>query len=287
MFFKKPTFYRIGKIDVDALEAALANCQFTDILPDQTTSFGWAPVFEDQMMFSSHKHLLLKFMVERKKIPASTVQTMLTAACKKIEDDQGFAPGKKARAELKERIVDELTPRALPVRAATLVWIDLEAKMLVIDTHTVGVIDEINSVLLKTESIEINHLEAWPGKVMTGWLFVPDGGDVLPEGYTIDDAVKMEYPGERGTTVTFGKANLYDPAVAVHVSNGAQVIAMAMTFNDRISFTLLPTGQLAGVKPLDIIKDNQVEKDVDVFENDFLLMALELRALSASLIANA
>ncbi len=228
-------------------------------------SCGWSPVRGDELVVSVANQVLLHFTMEKKHLPASAVQTLLDERCAAVEP----APGKKARAALKEAIIDELLPRALATRKTTKVWLDVPNKRLVIDSVSNGV---INAVLTALAPCDLNVGDAfWPSAaVLTTWL-----ADV-PADFSIDDQVTMQF--DSGKTVKYASTDLHGEDVQDNVSNGAQVRTLAMTFNDRVSFVMTDDMQLRRIKPLQVLKD-AAATGADAFESEFTLQCLELGAL--------
>lgn len=273
---KKASLYKLADVaQLEDLEDTLDQAKF---LPcgDALKSAGWAPVRDDELYLKSHGHILLKFLTEKKVIPPSALKRAVEARCAELEETQGFPPGKKARAEIKERVADELAARALTTQTATWVWIDTARGRLVIDSSVVGTMDAILTALIRASGIELTSHKTWAGSFMNHWLL---DEDTLPYNYSIDDTIQLEYPGESGSIAAFKRADLSEAKVRIHAEQGAIVTKMAMTFKDRVSFTLQPNHQLLNIKLLDVVKENQVAKDADEFENTFILEALELRAL--------
>lgn len=235
---------------------------------------GWAPVRDDVLVYLSNNHLLLNFTVEKKHVPAGAVKLVVDEKAAAQEEAQGFGMGKQARKELKERVFDELLPRALSSRSTTKVWIDRGNARIVIDSASNAVVDDVVRALAKTfGDIGLQDVR-WPrAKVVTEWLVEE------PKSFTIDDAVLLQYPGERGKVVKYSRANLDDADVLRHVDGGASVKALAMTYNGRLSFVMTDDSRIRTIKPLDILKEREGEKDVDKFDNDFVLMTSELSAL--------
>lgn len=274
--FKNASIYKLAHPEqLDGLEDTLDQAKFLPV-GDGLKSFGWAEVRGDELCLKSHGHILLRFMIEKKVIPSSALKRAFAERCRETEDEQGFAPGKVQKREILERVHDELASNALTTRAATWVWLDAARGRLVIDSTVGGTLDLIQRALMVTSGIELTSHEHWAGRMMTHWLM---DEDTLPYGYTIDDAVQMEYPGERHTAVAFKKADLAETKVRIHADQGAIVTKLALTFKSRISFALLPIHQLRSIKLLDVTKERQVAADADSQENDFILTALELQAL--------
>ena len=259
------------------------NLPFHPVTDLQLESSGWAPVRDGALTSGVGRHALMYFMQEKKHIPASAVETLVADKIAELEKAQGFAPGKKARKELKERVIDELLPRALATRRRTAVWLDLDKHRLVIDSTSSPVIDAVNRALIRCfEDIGIQDV-SWPGpRVVTEWLIE------TPRDFDIDDEVELRYPGEHGKTVKFKAANLGGVDVQVHVQKGgASVEAIAMTYDSRISFVMTSNMQLRRIKALDVITSAETAKDVDRFYSEFTLIALELGNLIDVLIEEA
>jgi recombination associated protein RdgC len=242
---------------------------------------GWAPVRDDVLAYINNGHWLLNFTVEKKHMPAGAVKLVVNEKAAALEEAQGFAPGKKAMKDLKERVIDELLPRALSSRSTTRVWIDRAHGRIVIDSVSNAMIDEVQRALIKTfGDIGLQDV-AWPrAKVITEWL------EAAPCDFTSDDEVALQYPGERGKVVKYARADLGADDVQAHLKAGASVQTMAMTYNDRISFVMTSDLQVRRIRPLDILKEGDT-KDVDKFDNDFVLMTGEMSALFNALAAEA
>lgn len=279
--FKKATIHVIEDVaKFDGLEDVIDQAKFLPCGTHELKTFGWYPVRDGELMMRSHGHILLRFMVETKVIPVSAIKVRLAEKVAELTDAQGFAPGNKATSELKEQVIDELTARALTRRAVTGVWIDVARSRMIVDSSVVGTLGLIVRSLTNLTGVQFKWLEHWVGDQLDSWLLDEDS---LPTNYVIDDAIAMEYPGERGTTVTFKKADLGTPAVHMHAAAGAHVVQLALTYKSRVSFSLSPLHQLKNIRLLDIVLENQVVQDADVLENSFVLMALELRDLIDSL----
>jgi recombination associated protein RdgC len=286
MWPKNATIYGISpkaQFPIEQLQAA----RFIPVTDLQLQSVGFSPVRGDELAYRQGKHTLLRFTVEKKHIPGSAVAVKLEEACAELEKQQGFPPGKKARKDLKERVIDELLPRALSTRRTTLVWIDQDQHRIVIDSTSDAACDEIVRTLIKlfgeNDNMRLQDVR-WPrAGVLTQWL-----GDEPPSSFTVDDAVALQYPGEKGKLVKFERANLDTPDVQTHLAGGAYVSAMAMTFNSRLSFNMTDNMRIRRIKALDIVQEGrEAEKDVDRFDSDVALMTRELGCLIDALVGEA
>lgn len=274
--FKKATVFGFNPKALTAL-AVPQNQTFTPPTSLEVSRSGWAPVRDDELVYLGQgKQVLMNFAIEKKILPASVVHEVAKARAAEMEGQQGFPPGKKAMKELKERVADELLPRAFSTRSVTRVWIDRDAGRIVIESTAQSVLDLIQRALYNTFGDVGLQDVTWPrAKVITEWLRVEE-----PAGFTLDDAVTLAYPNAQRKVVKFAKADLGGEDVAAHLEDGAIVEALAMTYDSRISFTMTDSAQLRGIKALDILKEGRAaENDVDRFDNDFTLMTLELSKL--------
>ncbi|HEU4778093.1 MAG TPA: recombination-associated protein RdgC, partial [Telluria sp.] len=71
-----------------------------------------------------------------------------------------------------------------------------------------------------------------------------------------------------------------------HIAAGKQCTRLAMTWNDKISFVLTESLAIKGIKPLDVIKENDAStrNDEERFDNDMMLMTGELAKMMADIV---
>lgn len=280
--FKNATILGISpkaKIDVEQLQAA----RFVPIGDLEAQSAGFSPVRGDELAYVSAGSILLNYTVEKKVMPASAVNVIVKAKADELGEAQGFPLGKKAMKELKERVIDELLPRALSTRRTTAIWVDAVKSRIVVDSPSSSVVTDIQRALIKTlGDIGLQDV-AWPrAKVITEWMIDE------PAGFTLDDQVALKYPGEKGTVVKITNVTLPYGNVTDYINAGAMVESMSMTYDDRISFVMTEDAQLRRIRPLDVLKQSAAEaEEVDKFEANFALMTLEFRRMIDALVGEA
>lgn len=277
MLFKNATVFGAvfgaGMLDVTHLPV------YEPATPGALRSEGFSPVYEGALEARHSGHILLKYTIEKKVMPKPAIDAVLRARALEMEDEQGFYPGKKALKDLRERVFDELLPRALSVPRSCWVWIDTVNNRLIVDSTTVDTVDSVTRALLKAvPKLDLRSVQAWPGvQAMTDWVM--ESGEHVPVDFTIDDDAKLEKAGEKGTVITFKKGDLFAPEFEAHIGHGARITSLAMTYKDRVSFVMTPNGSLRRLRGLDILKEAQAVADADAFVNDFMLAALETSAL--------
>lgn len=281
MWFKNLQVFRLPapwKVDVGQLNMQLASQSFSNTGSGDMQSEGWAsPRNNDSLVHSVNQQLLLLLQTEKKLLPSSVINQVTKARAKELEEQQGFAPGRKAMKDLKEHVTDELLPRAFSITRQTWVWIDPVNGWLVIDSSSPSKADEVIKLLLKCDKIPMESLrtKVSPQTAMTDWL----AGNEAPKGFTIDQDTELRAHTEDKATVRYVRHSIDPDDVQRHIAAGKQCTKLAMTWDDKISFVLTENLALKRIKPLDILNEDKDQRTADEnerFDADFLLMASEL-----------
>ncbi|MGE5028274.1 MAG: recombination-associated protein RdgC [Betaproteobacteria bacterium] len=290
MWFRNLQIYRLrdGKITAAQLEEALARQAFQGCGAMDMLHRGWvAPKGEgDALVYSFNRQMLIALGVEQKLLPASVINQYAQARAAEIEEQQGFRPGRKQMREIRERVADELLPRAFTRRRTTYAWIDPAGGWFVVDAANPAKADELLETLHKSVddlSLVLVKTRLSPTSAMTSWL----AADEAPAGFTIDRDCELRAPGEEKSTVRFVRHPLDTGEIRRHVEAGKQATRLALTWNDRISFVLHENFQVKRLAFLDILKE-QSEQNAQTadeqFDADFAIMAGELSRLLPDLV---
>jgi recombination associated protein RdgC len=289
MWFKNLTIYRLPqawKVSADALEHFLQRDIFSECSAGDLQSQGWAsPRENDQLVHRVSGQFLMMLATEKKLLPASVINQVTRARCIDIEEQQGYAPGRKQKKEIKEQVTEDLLPRAFAIRRNTWVWIDPKHGWLVIDAANAAKAEEVIKSLLKcVDGIQLAslHTQRSPVSAMTEWL----AADIAPHGFTIDQDTELQSTTQGKATVRFVRHALEADDVARHIAGGKQCTRLAMTWNDRVSFVLTESLTIKRVTPLDVLKESDVSTsdEHERFDNDATLMSGELRQLIEGLV---
>jgi len=290
MFFKNLQVYRLPKkwdMTAERLADALASQAFTPASSNEFLRQGWkAPRGAGApLVHAVNGQFLLTLATEKKILPEKAINHAAKARAAELEEQQGFPPGKKAMKELKERVTDELLPRALSVPSETNVWIDPVNGWLVVDAGSPSKADDVIKFLLKAVDkmpLESLRVQRSPVAVMTGWL----ESDEAPHDFTIDQDATLRATGESKAQVGYKRHTLEVGEMREHIARGKQCVRLAMTWNSRISFVLTDGLVIKSVKPLDVIKENDAipYAQDERFDNGFALMTGELAKMLADLV---
>ena len=93
-------------------------------------------------------------------------------------------------------------------------------------------------------------------------------------------------PDDLKSTVRYSRHTLEIDEVAQHIESGKVPTQLAMTWNERVSFTLTDAAQIRKIKLLDVVLDGVQEsgKDDDGFDADAAIVTGELAGLIPDLL---
>ncbi len=290
MWFKNLKIYRLSapwSLLGDELEAALARQAFKPGTNLEMQCLGWIPPREGGgLAHVVNGQILLTLRVEAKQLSARVINQTAKARAQEIEEQQGHKPGRKQMKEIKERVIDELLPRAFSVYRDTRVWIDPRNRWLVIDAAASSKADEVIGILAKCiEPFPLENLYVMqsPASAMTAWL----AEDEAPANFSIDQDTELRSPGQSGAAIRYIKHSIDAADVGRHIQSGKQCTRLAMTWADRVSFVLTDGLDIKRVSPLDVLKegsDTVTANDAEKLDSDMTLMTGELAKMMAELV---
>jgi recombination associated protein RdgC len=290
MWFKNLKIYRLSAawpLFGDDLEAALARQAYQPGNNLEMQCIGWVPPREgDGLAYAVGGQILLTLRAEKKLLPGTVINQVAKFRAQEIEEQQGYKPGRKQMKEIKERVTDELLPRAFSVYRDTRVWIDPRNRWLVIDAAASSKADEVIGILAKCIEpfpLENLYVTQSPASAMTGWLAEYEA----PANFSIDQDTELRSSGESGAAIRYIKHSIDAEDVGRHIQSGKQCTRLALTWADRISFVLTDGLDIKRVSPLDVLKegnDTIASNDDEKFDSDMALMTGELAKLLAELV---
>lgn len=290
MWFKNLQIYRLPAawpVTAEQLEAQLAKLAFVPCGSQDMQSRGWLPPQgKEGLVHSVAGQFLLCLGSESKLLPSSIVNQFAKDRAAEIEEKEGFRPGKKMMKEIRERVTEELLPRAFSRRSATLLWIDPVDGWLVIDASSTSRADDVLEHLIKSVDnlpLKLLKTQESPVSAMAGWLATNEA----PAGFSIDRDCELKALVEEKSTVRYVRHPLDSEEVKNHLVAGKLPTRLALTFDDRISFALTEKLEVKKLAFLDIIKEqaeSSAEGAEEQFNADFAIMTLELRRLLPALV---
>lgn len=284
--FKNAQIYRLPRpwvIEPAALQEALKPQAFAPCTSMELQRSGWAPIGAQGIVYKVGRQLFLQLRTEKKLLPASVIKEAAAARCLELEEQQGFAPGRKQRLEVRERVADELLPRAFSVHSRTGVWIDPVNGWMVVDAASPARADDVVKLLLKAVDkmpLESLRVQRSPVTMMTQWV---DDEDLVPLGFTVDMDATLRATGESRAVVQYKRHTLEAQDLGRHIAAGKQCVRLALTWEDKISFVLSEDLALSGIKLLDVMEDKAPGTAEERLDGELMLMAGELNGLFMAL----
>ncbi|MFZ2974942.1 MAG: recombination-associated protein RdgC [Ferribacterium limneticum] len=294
MWFRNIQLYRLPtpwNIDLSALEEQLARGPFVKCPSNQPQSRGWVSPRKDEfLIYSLGQQWMIALSVEQRLLPSSVVNDEVKERSALIEEQQGYAPGRKQLKELRERVTEELMPRAFTRRRTTYVWIDPVNGWFAVDAASPAKAEEVIEHLrhcLDDFPLTMLHTQVSPTSAMADWL----AGGEAPEGFTIDRDCEVKACGEEKSAVAYKHHPLdgseIEAEIKAHLAAGKLPTKLALTWDDLISFVLTERMEIKRLAFLDLLKE-EAEKSAEhadeQFDADFALMTGELQRFIPSLI---
>jgi recombination associated protein RdgC len=290
MRFKNLLVYRLdAKWNVEArnLEKLLAARALQPCNSFEMESHGWlARQPGDPFLHTLHGHWLLTLGVEQKILPAAVIRQIAAERAAELAVKQGHSIGRKQMREIKERVLDELLPRALSRRQTTGAWVDPAHRWFAIDTVSETKAARVLETLRKSGSdfpATLLDTQISPSTAMTGWLAK---GEISPD-FTIDQDLELRAGDANKATVRYVRHGLTGADIQAHIGSGKTATRLGMTWKDKISFVLTENLQIKRITFLNVLTrdtDDGADNKDEQFDLDFALMTGELSLLLADLV---
>lgn len=286
--FKNLIIYRTSPLafTLAQLEAALQRAPFIECGATQEKSAGWVPPRGEAhgaLVESINGQWIARLMIETKTVPGDALARKVKEKAERIEQETGRKPGKKETRELKEEARLDLLPMAFTKQSSTWVWIDPQARTLVIDTSSQARADEVARSLVEQVpagfALALLNTKTAPQAAMAHWLNEQEP----PEGFTVDRECELKSQDEDKSVVRYANHPLDIQEVLDHINAGLLPTRLALTWDDRVSFTLTQQLQVKGIRFLDSVFESQ-QADEGGFDADVAIATGELGKLIPDLV---
>ena len=286
--FKNLIIYRTSPLafTLAQLEAALQRAPFIECGATQEKSAGWVPPRGEAhgaLVESINGQWIARLMIETKTVPDDALARKVKEKAERIEQETGRERGKKETRDLKEEAKLDLLPMAFTKRATTWVWIDPQARALVIDTSSQARADEVARSLVEQVpagfALALLNTKTAPQAAMAHWLNEQEP----PEGFTVDRECELKSQDEDKSVVRYANHPLDIQEVLDHINAGLLPTRLALTWDGRVSFTLTQQLQVKGIRFLDSVFESQ-QADEGGFDADVAIATGELGKLIPDLV---
>ncbi|MBD5770167.1 recombination-associated protein RdgC [Marinomonas colpomeniae] len=290
MWFKNAQIFQLKdteSLDTNELIEKIPEFPLTECGSQDEFSFGWMPLIRnsEQWSLASDRCLLFRAGKEEKVLPSSVVREELENKVAEIELLEGRKVGRKEQTDMKDELVFTLRPKAFSKRTDIWAYIDLKAKILVINSTNAGMTELLFKHLQTTlGSFPMSPLQAQvaPSSLMTDWLVKNE----VPSSLETGDECEIQDGSEDKATIRFKALEPLSEDVTRHLEQGMAVKNLALRWTDKLSFVLHDDLTLRKIKFDDALKeaafnDSQGGGQSDMDAN-FSLMSLTMREFFAS-----
>jgi recombination associated protein RdgC len=223
-------------------------------------------------------------MTERKLLPGSVVKERSAEIAARLEQERGYKPGRREAKDIRDQATQELLPLAFTKRTRTAVWIDPKAGLLALDAGTAAAADAVVSLLVKAlPGFAVLPLltQQSPAGCMAAWL----AEGQAPGALALERECELKSADEMRSAVRYARHALDTDEVKQHIAAGKRPTRLALSWNERVAFTLTDALQLKKIEFLDAALEGRdgVAED-EAFDADAAIATGELRRLIPELI---
>jgi len=233
-------------------------------------SMGWIPPFDgmDTLTLPIGNTIFIAARKQTKMLPASVINDFVRERVEAIESAEYRKVGKREKKEIKDEVIKELLPRALPRNTNTVAYIDIKNNLLAVNTSSRDKAEDIVS-LLRNDLGDLRAspagLNAAPGLFLTKWLTTR----VLPLGFQLGADCRLIYDTE---SVTCAQLDLLSDDIHSLVKRYKEVKYLELIWRDRLSFVLDAGFGIRRIKFLDT-EEGDSSDGGDLWSDLFLMTA--------------
>lgn len=291
-WFKNFTAYSLDSawsITANHLEETLAKHPLLACNAASMSSQGWIPPHPSTgLVFNVGRHLLFRLGTQQRLLPTAIIAQAVQAGAKALEKQQGFAPGRKQLRDLKDRVADELRPKAFVRERSVRAWIDQDSHRLIIDTASPKMAENLASVL-RNDLGELPAVcletEISAGAAMTAWLA---GGAISPQ-FALDQDCELVANELSKAAVRYVRHDLEGKEIRSLIQGGKTVSRVGLVWRDRLALVLTDKLVVKRLRfeAIDTKETGAAEakENGDQFEANATLMTGELTAMMDDVVA--
>ena len=293
MWFKNLSLFRLTEtftLTPEELEQNLEALSFRPCGLHEEFTFGWTPPLgktAQQLVHNTNGYFMLCLKKEERVLPSAVVNELVQEKISEKEEQQGRKLSKKERTEIKDELIFDLLPKAFTFSRKIYAYIDPKGGWVCVDAASAKSAEDLLSLLRKSlgslPAVPLNTLEK-PSTTMTQWLL----NNKAPDDITVEDECELRSPEEAGGIIRCKRHDLALPEIKNHLDTGKEVIKLAVSWADRISFIIDENLSVKRLRFLELIQDQVADIETDdeaaQFDVDFSIMSAELASFLPRLI---
>lgn len=297
MWFKNLKFYIIPDEfsgNVEDMNEGLMQFLAGPCPSSQASQLGWISplgVDAEQLVHPQQDYRLLTACYEKRLLPSSVVIDAVRERVAKIEAAEQRIVSKREKTRLKDEIYFELLPKAFTQRKNIWIWMDLQARFLVIDTSNQNLAEDCIKLLHKSLpelKLQPCEVQTAPGLWLTNALLSPEN---LSAEFSLDfDCQMFSHDADTDKkTIRFSGEDLTSDQVRSHLETGYQVSQLGLEWKDKWRFSLQSDLTVTRIKYLEGLK-SQVEAETGAetaaehLDVDMMILSPEYRQFFADML---
>ncbi|KAF0815445.1 Recombination-associated protein RdgC [Andreprevotia sp. IGB-42] len=285
LWFRNLQLYRLSPdhaLKAETIAEALAKRPWLPCGTHDLFSQGWVPPARfapDLMVFASQDAVLVTLKTEEKILPGPVIKEEVDERIARIEAEENRRVGRKEAKDIKERVTEELIPKAFSRSRSQRALIDLQAGLVLVESASSAKAEQLLSILRETLGslpTRLINTQTTPQTAMTLWLENPAEGV-----FDLGQDAELREPGDGGAIARLTRQALDTPEVLHHLETGKLVAKLALSWEDKLAFQLTEKLEIKRLTMLDVLQDQLKDADGQdqqaLFEGSFALTVGELR----------
>jgi recombination associated protein RdgC len=283
MWFQNLRVYQFTKpfiLEPKDLELAMEQYRVVPCGSHEKSRYGWtSPLGEDSDMLIhvSGCCIMICSQKQEKLLPTTIVTDAANERILELEKRQGDRVSGKQKRRIREDIFMELLPRAFVRNQQIFAYIDTTENVLVVNSSSANKSEELLNLLRETLGslpVEMLDPQKAPSELMTLWLRERKASD----NFVIDEDCELFCPLIANNTVRLKGQDLQGDEIGTLLDAGKKVKMLGVTWNSYISCCLCDDLTIKRLRFIGIGEtQEQVESEVDRFDQDFAVMTVQLQ----------
>lgn len=243
--------------------------------------YGWtSPLGLDSelLVHVANGRYMLAARKEEKILPTTVVREQAALKALEIERNEDRKVSGREKRALMDQVTMTLLPQAFSKSQTTFAYIDTFKNWLIVDSSNRSRAEDLTVLLRNTlGSLKLAEIKVKvsPATIFTRWVL----GDDLPRDFILEDYCELQDPNSASTVIKCMNQDVTAKEVLGHIESGKQVIKLAMTWQDRMTFILDNSLNVRRVRFLDLVQqqveDSEAESEAEKFDADFVIFTAE------------
>jgi recombination associated protein RdgC len=300
MWFKNIRLYQPTQAiayDADSLALRLAAKPFAPCPKVSPHSVGWAAPIDlsnsdpsaiphSTLVHAANGYLLICLQMEERLLPPAVLRQSLQSKIADIEQQQGRKIGRREKLSMQDELYFSLLPRAFTQQTQIYACIDTRNQRVWLDTGNKKQAELFLDCWHNTVSdIKLTQQSLTPSpKQLTRWI----KNAKLPDHFDTTDSMILRQARNIKTVIRCQQQDIFANPIQQFLKDDYEAVQLALTWADKVSFTLKEEGILGSLRFLEEVKELSLETTAETaaqrFDADFLIMTDTLTPLIDALL---